>query len=116
MTRNLKERLTEAIMDYGNSKSAQNFDAEDMATYLMEVIDELKTLERPIGRKVKIRKDLIPNRNYGGTSFMEEMLPYLGMQAEITGYENEEDCNLAYLLNVDGSFWSWSEEMLEDIE
>ena len=47
---------------------------------------------------------------------MEEMLPYLGMQAEITGYENEEDCNPAYLLNVDGSFWSWSEEMLEGIE
>ena len=114
--RNLKERLTEAIIDYGNSESAQNFDAEELAMYLMEVIDELKALDRTIGSKVKIRKDLIPNTNYGGVSFVEEMLPYLGMQAEITGYENEEDCTPAYLLNVDDSFWSWTEEMLEDIE
>lgn len=37
----LKDRLTTAIMDYGNSETADNFDAEDMADYLMEVIDEL---------------------------------------------------------------------------
>lgn len=30
-----------AIIDYGNSEAADDFDAEDMANYLMETIDEL---------------------------------------------------------------------------
>lgn len=33
--------MTSAIMDYGNNEAADNFDAEDMADYLMETIDEL---------------------------------------------------------------------------
>ena len=37
----LKSRLTQAIMDYGNSDDASCYDAEDMAAYLMEVIREL---------------------------------------------------------------------------
>ena len=52
---NLRLRLIQAIYDYGNSDSAKDFDAEDMADYLMEVIDELHTaLSRAIGSKVKI--------------------------------------------------------------
>ncbi len=35
----LKSRLVTAIMDYGNSKAADNFDVENMDDYLMEVID-----------------------------------------------------------------------------
>lgn len=38
----LKDRLITAIIDYGNSEIAENFDAEDMAEYLMKVIDELR--------------------------------------------------------------------------
>lgn len=111
---NLRLRLIQAIYDYGNSDSAKDFDAEDMADYLIEVIDELHTLNRAIGSKVKIRNNLIPENNYGGTVFMEEMIPYLGMSATITGYSHEEDCATAYLLDVDDSFWSWNEEMLVD--
>lgn len=37
----LKSRLTQAIIDYGNSDDASCYDAEDMAAYLMEVIREL---------------------------------------------------------------------------
>lgn len=40
----------------------------------------------------------------------------IGKQAVITGYENEEDCAPAYLLDVDDSFWSWNEDMLENPE
>ena len=50
---NLKERLTQAIMDYGNSDDAMNFDAEDMADYLMEVIDELRESDNTIDHDQK---------------------------------------------------------------
>lgn len=40
----LKDRLITAIIDYGNSK-AGDFDAEDMAKYLIEVISELHVSE-----------------------------------------------------------------------
>lgn len=39
----LKDRLIIAIIDYGNSDAASDFDAEDMADYLIETIDELRT-------------------------------------------------------------------------
>lgn len=113
---NLRDRLITAIQDYGSSERAMNFDAEDMAEFLMEVIDELKELKRPVGSKVKIRKDLIPGHNYGGTGFEEDMAQYIGKEATITYHEHEEDCAPAYLLDIDDSFWSWNEEMLEDIQ
>lgn len=37
----LKDRLLTAIIDYGNSEAAENFDAENMAEYLIETIIEL---------------------------------------------------------------------------
>lgn len=111
----LKDRLTTAIMDYGNSEAADNFDAEDMAEYLMETIDELKELKRPIGSKVRIKEQLIPGNTYGGTGFEEDMVQYWGKEATITYHEYEEDCAPAYLLDIDDSFWSWNEEMLEDV-
>lgn len=112
----LKDRLTTAIEDYGSSDRAMDFDAGDMADYLMKVIDELKVLKRPIGSKVRIKADLVSGKNYGGTCFEDEMLQYVGKEATITFYEHEEDCALAYLLDIDDSFWSWNEEMLEDID
>ena len=42
----LKDRLTTAIVDYGNSDAAGDFDAEDMAKYLIEVISELHLYEK----------------------------------------------------------------------
>lgn len=39
----LKDRLIISIVDYGNSDAAENFDAEGMAGYLIETIDELHT-------------------------------------------------------------------------
>lgn len=42
----LKDRLITAIIDYGNSEAAGDFDAEDMAKYLTEVISELHVSEK----------------------------------------------------------------------
>lgn len=111
----LRNRLITAIEGYNNGELLDLNNAEDIADYLIEVIDELHLLIRPIGSKVKIRNDLIPNKNYGGTIFMEEMLQYLGMETTITGYSNEWDCAPAYLLDVDESFWNWNEKMLENV-
>ena len=73
-------------------------------------------LNRVVGSKVKIKSDLIPLQNYGGTSFEEEMDQYKGKEAVITGYFQEMDCPPAYSLDIDDSFWSWTEEMLEDAD
>ena len=42
----LKDRLTSAIHIYGNSERGMNFDAEDMAEYLIETIAELHLYEQ----------------------------------------------------------------------
>lgn len=42
----LRDRLITAIVDYGNSEAAGDFDAEDMAKYLIEVIPELHLSEK----------------------------------------------------------------------
>lgn len=112
---NLRDRLITAIQDYGSSERAMNFDAEDMAEFLMETIDELKKLKRPVGSRVRIKQDLVPGHTYGGTGFEEDMVEYVGKEATITYHEYEEDCSPAYLLDIDDSFWSWNEEMLEDV-
>lgn len=39
----IRDRLIAAIADYGNSDAAENFDAEDMADYLIDTINELHT-------------------------------------------------------------------------
>lgn len=108
---NLRERLVSAIISYDTKT-----DAEKIAEILMDTIDELKILTRPIGSKVRIREDLTIGELYGGVGFEKEMLPYLGKEATITAYEQEEDCNPSYLLDVDDSFWSWSEEMLLSVK
>ena len=43
---NLKERLITAIQDYGTSDRSEMFDAEDMAEYLIEVIQELNNRKK----------------------------------------------------------------------
>lgn len=113
---NLRDRLSQALCDYFQDKYDFNIDADNLADYLMKVIDELKELKRPVGSKVKIKDILVPGNNYGGTYFEEDMLQYLGKTAIITYHEHEEDCAPAYLLDIDNSFWSWNEEMLENVD
>lgn len=129
----IRKRLLQSINNYYTKND--NATNEGLADYLLKNVEELSMshvyealhgteeehldvahfLSRPIGSKVQIRSDLIPGKNYGGTGFMEEMVPYLGKETTITGYEYEEDCSPAYLLDIDDSFWSWNEEMLEKI-
>jgi hypothetical protein len=42
----LENRLITAIQDYGCSERAMNFDAEDMAEYLIETITELHLYDK----------------------------------------------------------------------
>lgn len=64
-----------------------------------------------VGDKVKIRKDLIDEENYGSVNFVEPMEEYKGQTAEITmTYDDGKD---GYLIDIDGGVWYWSAEMFE---
>lgn len=108
----LKERLVTAILDYGHSERAKNIDAEDMADYLIEVIDELHIYRKHNkGEKVIIRKDLVANQIYGGTSVEDYMMRYLGQEAIIK--EFDRDCKGGYLLDIDDQYWTWTDDMFQ---
>lgn len=47
----LRPKLIQAVFDYGNSDSANDFDAEDMADYLMEVINWSKYINVSVEAK-----------------------------------------------------------------
>lgn len=70
-------------------------------------------LKLPVGTKVRIRPDLKEDEYYGGRMADKEMLQYAGKEAAILAYEQEEDCEPAYLLDIDGKFWSWGDGMFE---
>lgn len=70
-------------------------------------------LKLPIGTKVCIRSDLATDKKYGTHYVNEEMLEYAGKEAAIVDYHHEDDCDPAYLLDIDGRFWSWTDEMFE---
>ncbi len=110
----VKEKLEKVIMDYIHDKNIKGLDACDMAKYLMKAINNT-SLKRSIGSKVRIKTDLVPGHIYDGTGFEQDMVQYIGMEAEIVDFDKEEDCAPAYLLDVDNEFWSWSDSMLEDI-
>lgn len=111
----LKDRLTIAIEDYGCSERFKSFDAGDMADYLMEVIYELqKKHKHKKGDSVKIREDLSSGITYGFTDATEDMIQYHGKEAIIMEYN--DDCEGGYLLDIDEQYWTWSDEMLEDID
>jgi hypothetical protein len=57
--------------------------------------------------KVKVRKDLKVDVEYGSCTFRECMKPYLGTTQTIRGFV--EDSYQFY-----GMGWCWSDEMLED--
>lgn len=71
-------------------------------------------LKLSIGTKVRIRSDLKAAYQYGTHGTAEEMLEYAGKEAIIVAYEQEDDCEPAYLLDIDERFWSWSDEMFEE--
>lgn len=68
-------------------------------------------LKLPIGTTVRIRPDLEADQYYGDRGANEKMTQYAGKEAVILAYEQEEDCEPAYLLDIDGKFWSWSDQM-----
>lgn len=112
-TENLRDRLVTTLDGYFQDIYEFDVDRERLADYLMETIDELHTLKLIIGTKIKIKSDLEENKMYGGHSVTDEMLNYCGKEAVITNYEYDEDCEPAYLLDIDDEFWSWSDEMFE---
>lgn len=108
----LKDRLTTAINDYGCSERAKDFDAGDMADYLMEVIHELQNKHNhKKGDSVKIREDLSSDITYGNTDATEDMIQYCGREAIIMEYN--DDCEGGYLLDIDEQYWTWSDEMFK---
>ena len=70
-------------------------------------------LRRPIGERVIIRHDLKMDERYGWHIASEEMAEFAGKRATIVDYIHEDDCEPAYLLDIDDRFWSWSDEMFE---
>lgn len=84
---NLRDRLITAIQDYRSSERVMDFDAEDMAEYLMESIDELKELKSPIGCEVRIKDVLSSVSTYIGTGFEEDMTQYTEKEVPITYHE-----------------------------
>lgn len=73
-------------------------------------------LQRSIGLKIRIRADLKENENYEGHCATDEMVQYAGKEATIVGFEHDDDCAPAYLLDIDGRFWSWSDQMFEELQ
>ena len=71
-------------------------------------------LKLSVGTKVRIRSDLETDKKYGTYWANEDMIEYAGKDATIVAYEHEDDCEPAYLLDIDDKFWSWSDEMFEN--
>ena len=63
-----------------------------------------------VGDKVRVRKDLVAGREYGGLSYLPSHKKYCGRILTI-----EESKGGDYQLINGGGLW-WSEEMLEDVE
>ena len=64
-----------------------------------------------VGDKVRVRKDLDCNEKYGKFSVVEEMKKYAGEETTVNAISYG-----GYKLEIDGSEWLWSEEMLEKVE
>ena len=60
-----------------------------------------------IGDKVRVRKDLVPNSEYGGVCYVEYMDRFKGKECVITDMDG-----IAYQI---GDFW-WTDEMLEPVD
>ncbi|MCQ2052440.1 MAG: hypothetical protein MJZ03_00635 [archaeon] len=68
-----------------------------------------------VGTRVRVRKDLIPDTVYKGTTFVESMEKYLGYEATIEHvipYSNE----IRYELDIDNRCFWWTSEMFDLVE
>ena len=61
-----------------------------------------------IGDKVKVRKDLVPNSEYGGVCYVEFMDKFKDKECVITNMDDT-----SYRIN-NSEFW-WTDEMLEPV-
>lgn len=64
-----------------------------------------------VGDKVRIRKDLVTNRQYGNNTVMKEMLEFLDEETKIAKVGSFD-----YSLEIDDGYWGWTDEMLESVE
>ena len=62
-----------------------------------------------IGDKVKVRKDLVPNSEYGGVCYVEFMDKFKDKECVITNMDDT-----SYRIN-NSEFW-WTDEMLETVD
>ena len=63
-----------------------------------------------VGDKVHIRKDLEVGKMYGGLNIHEKKAEFLGKTTTVTAA-----WGLEYSLDIDAGKWSWTDEMLEDV-
>lgn len=79
-----------------------------------------------VGDTVRIRTDLVPNREYhseddgagvGGCVFVDAMVEFCGLSAEVTEVFNVDWSSVGARYYLDGppgvSEWWWSDDMLE---
>ena len=62
-----------------------------------------------IGDKVRVRKDLVPNSEYGGICYVEYMGKFKDKECVITNMDD-----ISYQIN-NSEFW-WTDEMLEPVD
>lgn len=62
-----------------------------------------------VGDKVKVREDLVVDKEYGSDVFIEEMEQHKGKTATITLV-----CHDKYCIDLDEGEWYWTDEMFED--
>ena len=76
--------------------------------YFEKVEDAMKF---KVGDKIKVRKDLEVGKQYGEDLFTNTMHNYLGKSATVAYKGNKK-----YRLDIDGGFYSWTDEMLEPVQ
>ena len=62
-----------------------------------------------VGDKVRVRKDLVPNSEYGGVCYVEFMDKFKDKECVITNMDDT-----SYRIN-NSEFW-WTDEMLEPVD
>ena len=68
------------------------------------------------GDKVRVKKDLVTNEEYGDDVFVSGMVKYLGKETEIDKIEMITIDIKCYRLKIDSGTFNWTDEMLELVE
>lgn len=68
-------------------------------------------MKHKVGDQVRIRKDLVARRDYGGVYFSSAMSLSSGLETTVTAVVNDE-----YYRLKDGGEFVWTDEMLESVE